>query len=117
MPRPTTPSKQLSMSEALASLLSDEAIAYINEKGAEVGTLSAVELKLQQKSKRLKDKVDETPEAQQLRRVKTKEKAVKAKRTEIVTKIAGVIEKELGKNADKAMEQLFGGDAKQLQGR
>ncbi len=106
-----------SITDALSAVLSDDAIDYINERGAEVGALSAMELKLVQKARKLKEKIDASPEAQQLKTIKGKLKQVKDKRSETVTKIAGVIEKELGPKADQAVDQLFGETPKALNGR
>lgn len=108
-----------SVNEALAAIgamLSDDAMDYIKEKGTEIGALSAVEQKLVDKAKKLKEKINNSPEALQLATVKAKLKQVSAKRSENVTKVSGVIEQELGKKADDAMAIIFGDAPKQLKG-
>ncbi len=106
-----------SVNEALAAIgamLSDDAMDYIKEKGTEIGALSAVEQKLVDKAKKLKEKINNSPEALQLATLKAKLRQVSAKRSENVTKVSGVIEQELGQKADDAMAVIFGDAPKQL---
>lgn len=107
----------ITINEALAAMLTDDAIDYINQRGAEIAALSAAEVKMTAKMQKLKKEIDELPQVQQLRKMKDKIKQVKAARTEQITKVVGVIEKEAGKKSDDAIDQLFGESPKQLKGR
>lgn len=107
-----------SLSEELAPHLSKEARQYITDQGAEVGSLSAMEQRLEKKMKTLKQKLDDTPEAQQLAKVKQKLKQVRLTRQEKVSRITGVLESELGaKSGSAALDDMFGEDRPQLEGR
>lgn len=107
-----------SISESLAPHLSKEAQQYIADQGAEVGSLSAMEMKLEKKAKALKAKLAAMPEAEQLAKVNTKLRQVRSTRQEKVTKITGVIENELGqKKTDQALDELFGDQRPKLEAR
>lgn len=96
----------ITLTDAITNQLDDEALDYITEQGAKIGTQSALIERFDKKEKALKAKIAESPEGRQLATLRKKRAALKEERRDTISKVSGVLEQQIGKEAQKALEEI-----------
>lgn len=105
------------LTDELMTYLSEEDQQYVDKVNGEVSLLNAAEVKLEDRARKLKAKLDKSVEAQQLKAVREKLRALRELRREKGHKVAGVVERAMmqsGVGVEEAIDGIMASPRKAL---